>query len=206
MIYLRLIQVQSCNIIMLSIQLAWSGRDLIVVVAYRLHGGGIRMSCRERDDDVRAVLVGNKMLVFGGNNGQRMTNDLFELNLDTLNWTKQTPSSKLPGARAGHSCTAYKDRYLIIFGGGDGTVMFNDICIYDIELNSWLFPFLGGAPSGRCAHCAVIFDNSYNMSVSSSSLLSPGVPSSPMLVIFGGSDTQRRFNNVYTLDLGMCVL
>lgn len=133
------------------------------------------------------------IIVFGGNDGQNMLGDCCLLNLITFEWSSITTSNG-PSPRAGHTASALVNlsvsspQYLLIFGGGDGAKLFNDILLLPLECGNmndkklnWIRPFVKGiAPAARCAHTACILQH--------------------RLFVFGGGDSSRRFKDVYVLD------
>eukprot|EP01118_Nematostelium_gracile_P014914 TRINITY_DN5893_c0_g1_i1.p1 TRINITY_DN5893_c0_g1~~TRINITY_DN5893_c0_g1_i1.p1 ORF type:complete len:479 (-),score=121.39 TRINITY_DN5893_c0_g1_i1:67-1503(-) len=135
----------------------------------------------------------DKLLVFGGHDGNKMLNDIFELEVSTLTWNavQQKPASAGPDGvvpipacatpRAGHTATYFGKRVLI-FGGGDGVKILNDAWFWDPSTSQWSVVNIGGtAPPSRCAHTSTVLENK--------------------LIIFGGGDGGRRFKDLYTLDL-----
>ena len=56
------------------------------------------------------------MIVFGGFSHGIRTNELYSLNLNTLNWKQIQTTPKRPEIRSGHSAIIYSN-YLYIYGG-----------------------------------------------------------------------------------------
>jgi len=135
------------------------------------------------------TLVGNKLVIFGGNDGTRMLNDIIILDMKKMKWELLESTSELcPCPRAGHTANyiRYKDKdYLIIYGGGDSFKIFNDLHILNLENYSWSQPIIeeNDQPPLRCAHTSNVYDNK--------------------LLIFGGSDVNRRYNDVYFIEIPM---
>ena len=87
-----------------------------------------------------------------------------------------------PSARESHSCT-WLGSQLYIFGGYDGSRVLNDLYAYDINNAMWRqIVHSGISPPARAGHSGTAL----------------GVP--PHLVIFGGANASRRFNDVSILD------
>eukprot|EP00928_Gymnodinium_smaydae_P016522 TRINITY_DN16210_c0_g2_i1.p1 TRINITY_DN16210_c0_g2~~TRINITY_DN16210_c0_g2_i1.p1 ORF type:complete len:933 (+),score=181.92 TRINITY_DN16210_c0_g2_i1:190-2799(+) len=62
-------------------------------------------------------------------------------------------------SRSGHTCALYRNRYLYIFGGFDGSNCFDDLYVLDLETKVWRKIEAGGErPSGRASHSAVADD------------------------------------------------
>lgn len=107
--------------------------------------------------DHSAVIKDTYMYVFGGIATSWTTscsNDLFELNLTTLQWRKMPAFGAVPQHRQQHSCVAYKDS-LFVFGGRNNSMMFNDICEYNLHLGRW-HQILVSGPSPRIGHTACV--------------------------------------------------
>jgi len=139
-----------------------------------------------------------KLIIFGGHDGNKMLNDLHILDTTTMTWTPQQfllqknpvngennasppPPSTCATPRAGHTATYFGKR-LLIFGGGDGSKILNDVYFWDPATGIWTIPQIGGAaPPARCAHTSTVLENK--------------------LIIFGGGDGGRRFKDLYTLEL-----
>lgn len=83
------------------------------------------------------------LLVFGGGDGPSYFDTLYLLNLRTYTWTKPPFSGPTPAARRAHTALWYDNRkrgseekkWLVIFGGGNGSKALNDLCILDCR--SW---------------------------------------------------------------------
>ena len=83
----------------------------------------------------------NKMVVFGGYDGTNYLNDVWEYNLDTNIWTQRPIiSTTLPVVRDEHQAIYYNDgtnNKMVVFGGQDGTNVFNDVWEYNLDTNVW---------------------------------------------------------------------
>lgn len=127
--------------------------------------------------------------IFGGYDGTKMLNDVHMLNIETMSWEtpKNIRNDSGPSPRAGHaSClvTVGKELKILVFGGGDGDLVFNDTYLFDIESLTWFRPNIRGyLPAARCAHTCNVKDGK--------------------IFVFGGSDVSRRFKDVYTLESRM---
>eukprot|EP00027_Filamoeba_sp_ATCC50430_P003209 CAMPEP_0168555454 /NCGR_PEP_ID=MMETSP0413-20121227/8345_1 /TAXON_ID=136452 /ORGANISM="Filamoeba nolandi, Strain NC-AS-23-1" /LENGTH=463 /DNA_ID=CAMNT_0008586309 /DNA_START=416 /DNA_END=1805 /DNA_ORIENTATION=+ len=148
-----------------------------------------------------------KLLVFGGHDGTQMLNDIHVLDIQTMSWTQIQPkpleeepakadnnnnnsSPKAPPThpyqfgptpRAGHTATLVENK-LLLFGGGDGEKILNDIWFLELSDYTWWHPQVSGnAPAGRCAHTSTLLNNK--------------------LIVYGGGDAQRRFKDLYILDI-----
>jgi len=127
-----------------------------------------------------AVLVDNKMVVFGGNNVNGFINNVFKLDLSTKVWTKVNAVGTPPEGRIEHSAvvlpkssnldrhdTTIAGYYMVVFGGArwhgpDGYM--NDIFTFDLGTNTWkTLPAEGDLPSRRVGTGAIALSNGYEM-------------------------------------------
>jgi len=84
--------------------------------------------------------------VFGGKgpNG-RLYNDLFCLDVEKWTWSVVPSATSPPLGRFGHAMVAVEDK-IVVFGGWDGAVAFNDLWVYDLSSRAWIKPAVGGTP------------------------------------------------------------
>ncbi len=90
--------------------------------------------------------ISNTVYLFGGTNtlpasprapSGDLLNDLWNYNFEPNNWTEVHPSGNVPPARHSHAATAYNG-LLYLFGGTDGTSVFDDMWAYDPAANTWV--------------------------------------------------------------------
>lgn len=143
--------------------------------------------------------TGQRMVMFGGQDGSNFLNDVWTLNLDKLtannnssDWTPKTPTGIPPSIRAGHSAVFdSKSNRMIVFGGLDGNdaSFKNDVHVLDLSGGmSWTSITISGgvpAPVGRMGHTA-IYD-----------------PINEMVVVFGGTDGTTELGDVGFLRVPM---
>ena len=83
-------------------------------------------------------MIGNKVYIFGGEDkSRRAVNDLYVLDMNTLQWSHPKIEGPGPSARAAHISCAVEDRYLMIFGGGSVARCYNDLWAFDTEKQTW---------------------------------------------------------------------
>ena len=82
-----------------------------------------------------SAIVGNKLIVFGGWDGQRRLNDIHVLDTISLYWTVVDPSGVLPHPRAGMTFTCLRDKVFLFGGSGPSAKCFNDLQVFDSGLN-----------------------------------------------------------------------
>mmetsp|Transcript_37341 Transcript_37341/g.49196 ORF Transcript_37341/g.49196 Transcript_37341/m.49196 type:complete len:434 (-) Transcript_37341:110-1411(-) len=109
-----------------------------------------------------AVIYENFMYVHGGNNATGTYNDLWRINLDTLQcWEElSVQNTSIPAPRIGHSMFAL-DEKLIVYGGRDLHLQFycEHVAIYDLNTSQWEVKALENEPKPRTGHSAVLWDN-----------------------------------------------
>ncbi|KAG7263404.1 hypothetical protein CRUP_007410 [Coryphaenoides rupestris] len=112
----------------------------------------------------------DKMFVFSGQSGAKITNNLFQFEFKGHMWTRIPTEHLLRGSppppqrRYGHTMVAF-DRHLYVFGGAADNTLPNELHCYDVDSQSWevIHPSLDSEmPSGRLFHAAaVIHDAMY---------------------------------------------
>ena len=97
-------------------------------------------------DSHSAVIVGYKMIVFGGTNGSKKVNDLYVLDLRSKEWTYPECKGTPPSPRESHTATLVGDEKLLIFGGsGEGEANYlNDLHVLDLKTMRWASPEVKG--------------------------------------------------------------
>ncbi len=130
--------------------------------------------------------IGQRMIVFGGNDGFTALNDVWALSLSGAPaWSLLTTTGTPPPAREYHSAVYDADnRRMVVFGG---TVDFNfvdDVWALDLSTLAWteLTPS-GTPPSARQGHSAV-YDAAHQR-----------------MVVFGGDDGTYCFGDIRALNL-----
>lgn len=61
--------------------------------------------------------VGRDVFIFGGRHDDQRLNDLYRLNLSTLNWSQIFVEGNVPVGRSWHTFTPISDRHVCLFGG-----------------------------------------------------------------------------------------
>ncbi|VFQ84923.1 unnamed protein product [Cuscuta campestris] len=135
-------------------------------------------------DSHSAVVVGHKMIVFGGTNGSKKVNDLHVLDLQTRIWARPECQGTPPSPRESHTATLVGRDKVVVFGGsGEGEANYlNDLHVLDLKSMSWTSPKVEGrVPSPRDSHCAFAIDHN--------------------LFVYGGDCGDRHQGEVDVLDL-----
>uniref|UniRef100_A0A8D8YQK1 Leucine-zipper-like transcriptional regulator 1 n=1 Tax=Cacopsylla melanoneura TaxID=428564 RepID=A0A8D8YQK1_9HEMI len=134
------------------------------------------------------VAYKDSILVFGGDNGSKMLNDLLRFDVKEKSWTTAFCNGTPPAPRYHHSAVVYNDS-MFIFGGYTGDIHSNsnlanknDLHEYKITSGQWTeWRFKGRMPVARSAHGAAVYDNK--------------------LWIFAGYDGNARLNDMWTISL-----
>eukprot|EP01122_Echinamoeba_exundans_P013265 TRINITY_DN5760_c0_g1_i1.p1 TRINITY_DN5760_c0_g1~~TRINITY_DN5760_c0_g1_i1.p1 ORF type:complete len:980 (+),score=168.69 TRINITY_DN5760_c0_g1_i1:136-3075(+) len=93
-----------------------------------------------------------------------------------------------PPPRAGHTAALY-GRKIIIYGGGDGKLL-GDMYYLNVDTLQWFSMESGNVPD-RCAHTCDVFEAVDSTGASNTKLL-----------VFGGSNGIKTFNDLYTVAIG----
>ncbi|TMW57037.1 hypothetical protein Poli38472_002962 [Pythium oligandrum] len=87
-----------------------------------------------------AVLIRKCLYVFGGYGGtgygRRDFDDLYMLRVEDNSWTKVTSKGRPPEKRAGHQACGVDD-LMLVCGGWNSVVQFNDLHVFDTTTSSW---------------------------------------------------------------------
>eukprot|EP00882_Tetradesmus_deserticola_P019895 GHRQ01021442.1.p1 GENE.GHRQ01021442.1~~GHRQ01021442.1.p1 ORF type:complete len:333 (+),score=100.02 GHRQ01021442.1:429-1427(+) len=108
---------------------------------------------------------GGSFFVFGGSgrcNGKAQTfNDLFELDTSTpeeYKWKQMITTGSAPPPRARHCAVALSDKHLLVFGGLDKRIRYNDAWVFSLEDKEWSqLQFEGPCPEPRAHLTATKF-------------------------------------------------
>jgi N-acetylneuraminic acid mutarotase len=128
----------------------------------------------------------NQVYIFGGKTGgsfsNTVLNDVTVLDADRLTWTKIPPQGAVPSPRYHHSASLV-DHEIFVYGGYDDKVHFNDLHSFNTETNEWRVIKTSGVCHRRSSH---------------SSVYSPAIQK---MVIFGGEDGSKKYNDLMILDV-----
>nr|XP_043609213.1 acyl-CoA-binding domain-containing protein 5 [Erigeron canadensis]XP_043609214.1 acyl-CoA-binding domain-containing protein 5 [Erigeron canadensis] len=138
-----------------------------------------------------AAVIGNKMIIVGGESGNGLLDDVQVLNFDNFSWTTASsrlylsPSSlqlKIPACK-GHCLVPWGKKVLLV---GGRTVPPSDrisVWAFDIETECWsLMEAKGDVPVARSGHSVV--------------------RAGPNIILFGGEDIKRKkLNDLHIFDL-----
>lgn len=138
-----------------------------------------------------ATVVGNKMVVVGGESTNGMLDDVQVLSFDQFSWTTASskiylsPTSlplKIPSCK-GHCLVSWGKKALLVGGKTDPSSDKISVWAFDTETECWsLMEAKGDVPVARSGHTVV--------------------KSSSVLILFGGEDSKRRkLNDLHMFDL-----
>ncbi|XP_054836083.1 leucine-zipper-like transcriptional regulator 1 isoform X1 [Eublepharis macularius] len=105
-----------------------------------------------------------KMFVFSGQSGAKITNNLFQFEFKEKIWTRIPTEHLLRGSppppqrRYGHTMVAF-DRHLYVFGGAADNTLPNELHCYDVDSQTWevIHPSPDSElPTGRLFHAAAV--------------------------------------------------
>jgi hypothetical protein len=106
-----------------------------------------------------SVVHDNKFVLFGGFDGTKWLNDMYEFDFTTKTWKCIQARGQLPSVR---SCPAWAkdDHYVYIQGGYDGVERKADFFACDLSTYTWWeMPCLGTPPSPRYFHSCCLYGN-----------------------------------------------
>ncbi|XP_078039425.1 leucine zipper like transcription regulator 1 isoform X2 [Augochlora pura] len=134
------------------------------------------------------VAYKDAIYVFGGDNGEKMLNDLLRFDVKEKSWGRALAAGARPAPRYHHSAVVH-DSSMFVFGGYTGDIHSNsnltnknDLFEYRFQTCQWIeWKFIGKTPVARSAHGAAIHDNK--------------------LWIFAGYDGNARLNDMWTISL-----
>jgi len=107
----------------------------------------------------------DKMFVFSGQSGAKITNNLFQFEFKDKTWTRIPTEHLLRGSppppqrRYGHTMVAF-DRHLYVFGGAADNTLPNELHCYDVDFQTWeVVQPSSELPSGRLFHAAAVISD-----------------------------------------------
>lgn len=125
------------------------------------------------------ALFQDKVFLFGGFSGPKRMSDLYELDLNTMEW--RFHSYKGIGI-SHHSCVSFSDKIFIFGGQTDQGNVISELKIWNVKNNCWEYNNqVGEIPFARSHHSACVFNDE--------------------MLIFGGYSSPNRFNDLYSLNL-----
>ncbi|KAK9821109.1 hypothetical protein WJX81_006949 [Elliptochloris bilobata] len=110
-----------------------------------------------------ATLVGGRVFVFGGEDASRRPlGELHVLDPASCSWQPATTSGVPPSPRSAHTAVAFRDRFLLVFGGGSVAACYADLHALDTHTMTWSQPAVTGtAPSPRAGHAGALLGDTW---------------------------------------------
>jgi len=131
--------------------------------------------------------ITNRMIVFGGGDSVlATTNQTWQFDLDTKQWSQITTTGTIPPARNGNaSFFDSRNNRFIIFGGGSKAGVYNETYALDLTSDTWQKIAVSGEPPDPRAHMG------YSWAGNDSTI-----------IIFGGEDNYGQFfRDVFVLNI-----
>lgn len=169
--------------------------------------------------------VGKKLVIFGGGDGPTYYNDVYIFDTTTNRYTKPLITGEQPSKRRAHTACFYKNG-IYIFGGGDGERALDDVWKLDVSdfgKLSWrcICPPSSGSGSAAARTPANASTTSLSAKIRKNGpTASPSLDVSPppqqrptargyhtanmvgaKLIVYGGSDGQECFRDVWVFDV-----
>ncbi|KAJ3137699.1 hypothetical protein HDU90_001649 [Geranomyces variabilis] len=144
-----------------------------------LKGSGVPPPLRAHTTTV----VGSRLFVFAGCDASVCFADLYVLDTETLWWSKPKTTGAAPLPCRAHSASLIMNRYLVVFGGGDGPNYYSSLHVLDTVTMTWHIPATSPGsptPSARRAHTAFVYNSD--------------------LYIYAGGDGVRALSDLYILN------
>jgi N-acetylneuraminic acid mutarotase len=126
-----------------------------------------------------------EFILFGGHGiGNKHYNEIHFFNTETYTWKRTSPDRTFPEARAGHTMTMFPSGKCVVFGGhSKSDRFFNSVHIFNYADMTWkkIERVDGDVPTPRGGHSAVAYNGE--------------------LIVFGGFDGKKHFNDIHVLNL-----
>ncbi|CAJ0758109.1 13112_t:CDS:10 [Entrophospora sp. SA101] len=129
------------------------------------------------------VTYDNDLFLFGGSSKQRLKNDVFVIEVNSLNVLAFTTSGEIPSPRIGHVHVNFRN-YMIVFGGltENQDKLDDSLYVLDTINKNWRkVSIMGQPPYGRYGHTVTVVGSK--------------------MYVFGGSYEGYYLNDLIALDL-----
>ena len=137
-----------------------------------------------------ATTLSGRIYIYGGRAADKTyLNSIAILDTESLVW-KVPPIREVPPARGFHTADAVDSSRMIVFGGvgSEGASFFNDVWLFVADKAEWsIVTVAGEPPPQRAAHTSV--------------LRGAARGAAPSLFVFGGTNTQRCFADLWSLSI-----
>ncbi|OMJ95256.1 hypothetical protein SteCoe_1471 [Stentor coeruleus] len=129
-----------------------------------------------------AVHINKSVYIFCGSNTDKQFNSVIKIELDTNEVVYESKNYFTFKRR--HSYTLFRvGTELLLFGGTDQELLYNDLYVYDLLYETWSLVIAeGDPPSARYGHCSTIYQGLY-------------------LIVFGGEDSNGKSDGFYIFNI-----
>lgn len=126
------------------------------------------------------------MILLGGRSKDELSNGIYKLDLDELQWSR---IGDMPSIICSHASVLVQNRYIVVYGGFNGTAIFDSIRRYDIKENKWL-TYTNPTISNECAffsdgRIATAMENAND----------------EIVLLFGGSSALKDHNDTFCIKV-----
>eukprot|EP01137_Pigoraptor_chileana_P028475 Opistho-2@12476 len=130
------------------------------------------------------VTPDNILVVFGGETGDAVVADTYQLDFDNLDWTRVKPPTA-PPARVSHTAVLYAGRVIVYGGLSPNKTTLDDTWSYNTGDRTWTVVNTTATPRGRALHAAVV--------------------SGSEMFVYGGSSSLTVLSELWSLNLATLV-
>ncbi|GMH33676.1 hypothetical protein BSKO_01510 [Bryopsis sp. KO-2023] len=102
-----------------------------------------------------SVIVGDRMYIQGGFDGDTHSCDLFVFDMLLHKWTEIEPKGAVPCGRRSHAIEAINDTCIVMHGGFDGKEILDDVFVLRLDTHIWTKVDIQGCPIPRALHSLV---------------------------------------------------
>jgi len=143
-IYTSTVGLFSMNLETLFIQLTWT---LLKLISFTLIANVQKKGVSTSKNSFliqRTITFGNKLLVYGGFNGNRHLQDYHVFETNTVQWNTNEPCGQKPSPREKNSLVLFKNEALVLFGGyfwsedTEAKYYYNDLYFLNLQSLFWL--------------------------------------------------------------------
>ncbi|KAF0552267.1 kelch repeat protein [Gigaspora margarita] len=147
-------------------------KSFIIIIIYFFIINGVNTFVPSPRAEQAALLVNNKIYVYGGVNERTKLSDFFYLdisssfiinNITSMPWVNITPPTGLSVRTSSAACIYGKNKNQIVYIGGDAIVGDNFTTVYDITTQQWSIPKTSASftSNRKLIQCVVSEDDIY---------------------------------------------
>eukprot|EP00058_Branchiostoma_floridae_P003737 XP_002589225.1 hypothetical protein BRAFLDRAFT_74617 [Branchiostoma floridae] len=136
-----------------------------------------------------AVLLGERLVVFGGWDAPVCYNDVSILDLCLMDWTQPEVTGKPPAPRSWHTAVPLSSNSFLVHGGYDGDEVMGDSFIFSLDTCSWSALADSVPISPCCGHQGLALPRTLQDKENQEDY------NRQAILIFGGGDNNGHFFN-----------